>query len=268
MPNKQLIRLGQINFINCLPINYALKQHMAENPGLPFEFEVFAGTPAELNQKLRSGDLDLAPISCYEYLINKKQYGLLENFSVSSKVEADSVLFLSKKPLEELSTINITNKSATAVSLLKIILMKKYQLINFEYNSFAKDEDFDNKLLIGDEALAVDKSQYQVVLDLGSEWYDYSGLPMVFGVWAYRNEFRVQPEFIEFMQKVKADAFDKYFPDAIVEAYTKTGIAKSKLTEYFDHLEYDLAGRHLASMSLYEDLLKELVVQEQFRIVS
>ena len=48
--------------------------------------------------------------------------------------------------------------------------------------------DNDAALVIGDPALRLDpEAMRYVALDLGAEWVAWSGLPMVFAVWAGRS---------------------------------------------------------------------------------
>lgn len=254
-----LLKLGQINFINCLPLNYALARNQHE---LATNFEICDAVPAELNAKLYQRELDIAPISCFEYLLHKDNYKLFAGLCVSSKVEADSVLFFANEPIETLTQINLTNKSATAVHLLKVLLVKKYKLdlANLNFEVFSLNQDYPNKLLIGDEALLEDQSKYKYVYDLGREWYELTALPMVFGLWAAQKNLELSDELLEFFAKVKRDAFDSYLPDAIVESYLKTGIAKSKLKDYFNHLSYDLNEAEHRSIDLFEKYLLELAL--------
>ena len=172
-----MLKIGQINFINCLPINLPLERlGLADD----IELEIIEGPPAVLNEKLRNGELDLAPISSYEYLQNKDKYQYLDGISISSKVEADSVLFFCNLEFwaEEKKVIHVTNKSATSVNLLKILLRELYKLNleEIEFVTFSDNADYDAKLLIGDEALKEDKSKYEEVLDLGAKWYELTKL--------------------------------------------------------------------------------------------
>lgn len=272
-PTK-VLRLGEISFINCLPINYALSRCDAR----PFPIERVNSFPADLNQKLRNLELDLAPISSFEYLKNQDRYQLLDDISISSTQDADSVLLFIKGASGDLfmtKNIFVTNKSASSVNLLKIILVKKYGY-NYRDNAFYNSKgdlvsftSFDQnssqmniKLLIGDEAL-VENSQvheYETVLDLGREWYEISGgLSMVFGVWALNRESNLnQYELSAFFSRLKESGLNEYLPDVIVEAYKQTGLAKSVLMKYFNDLNYDFTEKHQASLDLFEKCLREL----------
>jgi predicted solute-binding protein len=77
--------------------------------------------------------------------------------------------------------------------LARIILAEKFG-VQPEMLPMRPDADSmlaaaDAALLIGDPALKVDPAMLpSQVLDLGAEWMDLTGLPMVFAVWAGRRQ--------------------------------------------------------------------------------
>jgi chorismate dehydratase len=250
-----MIRLGQINFINCLPVNYPLTQYLSANP---FPITVISSTPSDLNRKLYQGEIDIAPISSFEYLSHRDSYDLLEDISISSIKDADSVLFFSKYPLDELRNIHLSPKSASSAALLRIILSRKYGLKSLNFSTENPTPDTP-KLLIGDEALLEDSSQYIKVLDIGREWYEFTGgLPTVFGLWASRKDSFIGQEFKTLIHQCKNQGLNELFPDVIIEAYKQTGLPKAKLQEYFKHLDYNLSEKHLESLYLFDKYLKEI----------
>ncbi len=253
----QQIRLGQIDFINCLPFNYALAQLLkqAGSKTAPLflrlhEFIVSSGSPAKLNKMLYEAELDIAPISSMEYLRHRESYHLLGDIAISSKREADSVLFLSSSPLESLRQVYVTDKSATSVALLRIILQEKYGLCDLDFVVCSELGDKPNKLLIGDEALMATRTQ--VVLDLGLEWYELTGLPMVFGVWAYRKDFDMQPSVKRIMTQLKQEGLGQYLSAVISEAAKITGLDNAVLSDYYKHLDYDFTEQHERSLAEFE----------------
>lgn len=257
----QDIHLGQIDFINCLPINYALKKFLAQKGSkrAPLflrlhDFIIEESYPADLNKKLFTGELEIAPISSLEYLRHKDKYNLISNLSISATKQADSVLFFSKVPLDKIpeGKVYVTNKSATSVELLKIILAEKHKIVGLTFERTDDLTDKDNKLLIGDEALKADHKGYEVVLDLGTEWYEFSGgLPMVFGLWAYRKDFEMKSSILNLFKQLKTDGLEKYLHDVIAEASKKLSIDSYKIENYFKHLNYDFQEEHEKSLALF-----------------
>ena len=253
---KTKLKLGQINFINCLPINYPISKLNLD------DYEFTDASPAELNKALRERLIDIAPISSYEYLSNKDSYDLIPGISISSRIEADSVLLFVRGDLKQVEKIHITDKSATSINLLKVLLSKTYSLnlSAVEFISFDQDsEDYQVKLLIGDEALKADKKAYDKVLDLGKEWHELTELPMVFGLWAANKGFSQKElkNLSSFLAEMRDKGLNEDFPDIIVEAFRRTGLAKSTLTRYFDNLDYNFTEQHQKSLELFETYLRQ-----------
>ena len=82
-------RLGRIQYLNVLPIYFALENLLGENG-----FESVSGTPADLNAGMRQGLVDLGSISAMEYGRNFRDYLLLPDLACSLRFRrADLVVF-------------------------------------------------------------------------------------------------------------------------------------------------------------------------------
>lgn len=267
--NKTL-KLGQINFINCLPVNLGIVD-ILNIANLDFNIETISTYPAEVNQLLRSGEIDLAPISSFEYISNIDKYRILDGISISSKIQADSVLVFADSYDSLLNTqeIFVTNKTASSVNLLKILLKEKFSrdINQIKFISFKTDSiNYPVKLLIGDEALRESmKQNYNYVLDLGTAWYELTNLPMVFAVWAFNKSSPLVDKFTEINQlmiQARDLGFNQLYDRVLGSAREQTGFSDFQLNEYFNHLDYDLTARHKESMQLFNLYLKSI---ESFR---
>lgn len=280
---SKTIKLGQINFINCLPVNLVIarsetmKQSQwgiasppTEARNDDYQIQITEGYPAQLNQLLRDGEIDLAPLSSFEYLSNPDKYTILDGISISSKVQADSVLLFAKDidSISRSKEIYLTNKSASSVNLLKIILQERFKIdistINFKV--FERDSaDYAVKLLIGDEALKEAMLQnYSYVLDLGTAWYELTDLPMVFALWCFNKNspaLAYYDEIQNLILQARDIGLNDLLPDVIVEAYRQTGLPKTKLKEYFSNLDYNFTERHKESLNLFTSFIQKIVNQ-------
>jgi len=186
------LSIGEINFLNCLPLFTLLKQ---ESPANGYRY--IQGNPAQLNQMLADNRIDISPSSSMEYALRPEHYFILPRISISSTRAVRSVLLLSKNPIENLAntTIALTSQSLTSIYLLKIILFHFYQLdrqaIRFITAEFRGNNTLpETALLIGDQAL---QAFHQTppgyrVYDLGSLWYRFTKLPFVYALWIGRKE--------------------------------------------------------------------------------
>ena len=109
--NEMRPRVGHIQFLNCLPLDYALMEG-----GFAAGLEVVCDVPAVLNGKLLAGELDVSPVSSIIYAQHADKLLLLPDLSISAETALESILLVSKKPIEELEggKVLLTSKSATS----------------------------------------------------------------------------------------------------------------------------------------------------------
>lgn len=113
-------RIGQISFINALPIIVPLVSGRIE-----LDAEIFHDEPGHLNRALDKGMLDISAVSSFHYL-NRKGDSLIPNISISSHSEVGSVFLYSKADIRQLNgkPIAVPITSQTSVALLKILLLE------------------------------------------------------------------------------------------------------------------------------------------------
>src|SRR5574337_78972 len=97
------LRLGRVRYINCEPVYYALERGL-----VPADCEIHDGTPAELNERLRVGDLDVSVISVMEAALRPEAYRLLPGLAIACDGAVESVLLVSERPVEELDGRSVT----------------------------------------------------------------------------------------------------------------------------------------------------------------
>jgi chorismate dehydratase len=181
-------RLGKINYANTTPFYHGL---FDQEDAISY----FEGSPVEINQAMRLGDIDIAPISSLEYALNSDHYVLLPDLCIGSRDFARSVLLFSHEKIEGLDeeTIVLTNKSLSSQALLKIILHFKYGFKNkFELSGEAPGILLNRAkavLSIGDQALFYKPKKFLYKYDLSELWWDWMELPFCFALWAVRKEF-------------------------------------------------------------------------------
>jgi chorismate dehydratase len=186
-------RVGHIQFLNCLPIYWGLMRS-----GALLGVDLHKDTPDQLNAALVAGDLDIGPISLVEYLRHADELLLLPELAVGSDGPVQSVLMVSTVDPTELAgrRVALGSTSRTGVLLARMLLESRYG-VRPDYFRCPADVgqmllEADAAVLIGDVALRAhhDASNLGlIVTDLGAAWRDWTGLPMVFAVWAVRREF-------------------------------------------------------------------------------
>jgi len=246
MPTR--IRLGRIRYINVLPIYYAL-----EHSYVPNGFELVAGTPAELNHSLHQGRLEASAVSSVEYGRHFRDYLLVPDLSISTEGDVGSVLFFSRVPFMQLSgrPVLLSASSATAAALVKVILYELYGarplFVSGEIGAVFP-EGYYGLLAIGDEALRLKVTQrYPYFLDLGRAWYELTGLPFVFGVWAVRRDFcRRRPAAVAYLCQTLIKARDwglGGLKEICLQAASLMDMDIEELYHYYRQLNFRLGPR-------------------------
>ena len=178
--------IGRVSFINCEPLFH----------GLDDSWDVLPAPPSWLTGHLLRRDCILAPIPAADYAKNSAELVLIPDLAISSRGEVGSVLLFSSMPLESMNSIALPSDSASSVALLKHLVSKRG--LNPAYVEMGPDLDgmlssCDGCLLIGDRALEGARAHPELVkMDLGSEWLNVTGHPMVFGVFAARRDSNVE----------------------------------------------------------------------------
>ncbi|HKC29857.1 MAG TPA: menaquinone biosynthesis protein [Jatrophihabitans sp.] len=249
-------RVGHIQFLNCLPIYWGLVR-----AGTLLDVELTKDTPDRLNDLLVSGELDIGPISLVEYLRNADDLVVLPDIAIGSDGPVLSVNLVAQVPLSELDGRRVALGSTSRTSVL-LARMWLEQVHGVRPSYFTCPPDLttmlleaDAAVLIGDAAL---RATYDAprrglaVHDLGQAWREWSGLPMVFAIWAARRSYAEQnPGLVKDVH----DAFVRSRDDALAHVDEVASAAArwevfdaATLARYFRTLDFSLGPRQVAGL--------------------
>jgi len=178
--------LSLVSFINALPFKYGLNS----NAELLKQINIVYENPAQCAESIISGksQIGLLPVAA---LIEIEDYDIITDYGIAAYKKIDSVLLLSEQPLNKVKNIILDFQSKTSVELIKLLAKSHWRIkVNWinSYQGYENDIKNDTAgLVIGDRALAI-TNNFNYVIDLAEEWYNYSKLPFVFAVWvAHKN---------------------------------------------------------------------------------
>ena len=252
------MRIGRIGYINCAPVYGAIDRGIVT---LPAGTELVTGTPAELNDLLVAGELDVSVISAVEYARHAKELLLLPDLAISCDGPVRSVALFSKRPVGRLDgrTVLISASSRTSVALLELLCKDLWKVAPKLAEARAEAQDLDALaalpheavLVIGDAALALAaRGTYPHRYDLGTEWKQWTGLPFVFAVWAARRA--TDPGAVQRGHKslLASRAWGLAHLDLLAEdAAGATGVPLAACREYLGGLDYAFTYKHLAGLT-------------------
>ncbi|QKW11743.1 menaquinone biosynthetic enzyme MqnA/MqnD family protein [Verrucosispora sp. NA02020] len=247
-------RVGHIQFLNCLPIYWGLMRS-----GALLDVDLHKDSPDRLSAALVAGDLDIGPITLVEYLRHADELLLLPDLAVGSDGPVLSVNLVSTRPLADLdgARIALGSTSRTGVLLARLLLRERYG-VDPEYFRCPPDLtqmllEADAAVLIGDVAL---RAMYEAprqgltVTDLGLAWREWTGLPMVFAVWAVRRDFAAaHPGLVKEVHEAFLRSRDLCLAelDQVAESAARwEPFDAATLAEYFRALDFSLGERQVA----------------------
>jgi chorismate dehydratase len=250
-------RVGHIQFLNCIPIYWGLVRS-----GALLDLDLVKDTPERLSEQLVAGALDIGPISLVEYLKHADELVVLPDVAVGSDGPVMSCNLVSQVPIGDLGgqRVALGSTSRTTVQLARLMLRERYR-VEPSYYSCPPDlaemmREAAGAVLIGDAALRASLHEAPRlglrVLDLGEAWKDWTGLPMVFAVWAVRRDFlarsralahEVHDAFLRSRELAMAEV-DK----VAAQAARWEDFDAATLERYFTTLDFSFGPRQLAGV--------------------
>jgi len=224
--------LGRVSFINCDPLFHTFEDN----------WKILAAPPSWLTGHLLRKDCITAPIPTVDYASNRDQLGLIRDIGIVGKESVGSVLLFGNRSIESMRDIALPSDSSTSNMLMKWILDQRGldpKLIPMGPDIDAMLEECDGALIIGDRAISCALRNPDLIrMDLGEEWANITGLPMVFGVFAARND--ATPSFVHEARKLMLNNYNTFLLDedtrssVIYSASNKVNLPIDRVARYLE----------------------------------
>jgi chorismate dehydratase len=196
------VRIGAVSFLNTLPLIDGLD-------GLE-GFQLRYSVPSLLLDELLAGQIDVGLCSSIDYQRSPEPLVILPAGLLGCAGPTLTVRLYACRPLKTIEQIYCDTDSHTSVALLRILLRERYdvdpELIPYDAREHVADnrplEWPDAMLLIGDKVVTDSPPavRYPHQLDLGEQWFDWTGRPFVFAMWMGRQS--TDPERLALAQRV------------------------------------------------------------------
>ena len=235
-------RVGSVPYLNAVPLTRGLEE------------QVIFVTPSKLAEMLRRDELDAALVSVTEVLFNDR-YDILDGIAVAALGEVKSVFLAHRGPIEEVKEVFCDTASLTSVNLLRVLLAERGLRPDLKPLA-GYDATFmpDYALLIGNPALDFLRApRPHEIWDLGAAWYELTGLPFVYAVWALRRgveNTRLRRQ----LREAKSFGLDTL--DSIIGTRTEYDYDFRK--DYLGwHIHYHLGSDEKRGLAKFIELLRE-----------
>lgn len=242
--------VGQISYLNSQPFYPLLGEH-----------RLIPTPPFELGKMAASGEIDAGILAVADYFRNDDRYEPTASLGVANHEEVRSILFLSKRPIQELdgARIGITEETSTSVRLLRVLLELRYDVRPGSYVRGAREEA-DAFLVIGNEALWRGRTatpSFPHRYDLATEWWEWKGLPFVFALWTIRKSLPegTKHDFAALLERSFEQGMSEI--DVIAKAHAGSMGQQEALASYLRNFHYRLGDKELEGLDEFRRLTRD-----------
>ena len=215
-------------------------------------------TPAQCATLLKTGEVDIGLVPVIE--LERQPLEIIPGLGIASTGAVRSILLISKVPVSEMRSLAADSSSRTSVVLARIVLAERFGVRPHVEKALpvvsAMLEHADACLVIGDPALRVDPESKDLhIYDLGFEWTQWTGLPMVYAVWAARSGF----DWIDGEKVLRASwqfGRDRIDTIAARECESRQVSATSARDYLTRNIEFELSDNHLRGLARFRQLAR------------
>jgi chorismate dehydratase len=240
------VRVGAVNYLNSKPLIEGLTDL---SPNLSLTLDL----PSRLADRMAVGELDVGLIPIIEFF-RAGSYSVVPNVAIASRGPVLSVTLFSRVPWAEIRSVSLDEGSRTSAALVRILFEVRYGVnplaCPLPIDAPAEEADSDAVLLIGDRAMRACLPGFNFAYDLGQEWADWTGLPMVYAIWAVRSGVDLGASLPAFAQ-AKQLGLSRVGQIAAREA-PRLGLDPGFCRRYLTNIiHYDLGPRELAGLDRF-----------------
>jgi len=245
-------KISIVSYLNSKPFLYGLNKVLNET-----EVQISLDIPSKIAAKLDFGvaEIGLIPVAGLQDL---NEYQIVSDYCIGAIKKVRTVVLVSDVPLDQVDTVLMDYQSRSSVLLSKV-LAKFYWKKNFKWENTCNN--FHNKsikentagIVIGDRVFEIE-NKYKYLYDLSEEWFNFTGLPFVFAVWAAVKN--VTPKFESDFNKALSFGINNL--EKIVEL-EQPGYPGVNIFNYFnDNISFNLDEKKKEGMKKFLDLAKKL----------
>lgn len=256
------LRLGRFPYLNSLPLFFGLEEQLTADG-----VELIDGHPSDQAIALARGDVDCAMVSSAA-LLELTDCQRLNAPVIASSGAVNSVIFFSPVEFKQLAghRVYCTEASRTARALLELFFRHdEITPVTLEpaAGRHLQKNFHQPLLLIGDEAMKfAGRRDYPWRADLGEVWTRVTGLPMVWGVFAMRQNLppQQQQHCLDLARSLAGNAEENLTVrrgELICEAVQHSGLEPSLLAEYFQKFCYTPGESEEQGLQEFLNLLRE-----------
>jgi len=255
------LRVRAVSYLNTSPLVWGML-HGPQRGVHDLRFSL----PSECADALREGAAEVGLVPVIE-LARQRDLVAVPGCAIACRGPVRSILLVSKKPMDEIESIAADAGSRSSVAMTQVLLERKHgvfpRILTREPDLDSMLEQADAALIIGDPALRIDpemeswRGKPVHVFDMGGEWVETTGLPMVFAVWAAKAAV-ADPQIANVLQGSAAYGREQ-LEEIIAEESAARDLSPELVRDYLtNRIVFELGEREQRGMRTYLEAARDL----------
>jgi predicted solute-binding protein len=249
------LRVSAVSFLNTWPLVWGFL-YGPQRGVFDFRFDL----PADCAAAVGAGEADVGLVPCAE--LDRLGLDFLPDLGIACEGPVHSILLISRRPFGEIRTLAADTSSRTSIALARILLAERYgaapTIMPHRPSLDRMLADCDAAVMIGDPALHLDPAALPYkCLDLGAEWVTWTGLPMVFAVWAGQKRF-LTPE-VAAAFRASYEWGRGRIEEMVAQALRERGFPEAVARDYLTRrIVCELSDKHREGLAMFRSLNRAL----------
>jgi cyclic dehypoxanthinyl futalosine synthase len=245
------LRAAAVGYLNARPLYEGLDREPASS-----RIRLECAIPSEVARRIAEDEADVAlmPVAAAASVGGLR---MVRGCAIGSRGAVRSILIVGEQPIDTLTELSVDLSSRTSVVLARLVLRERSRRGEPRLFGCSPREAIRSvsatrgALVIGDPALEIE-GRFPHVLDLGSAWFERTGLPFVFAAW-FGREASLSAADERWLGAAKAAGLERR--DAIADAHAaETGLPASSLRAYLrDAIRYEFGDEERRGLERFYD---------------
>jgi len=249
------VRIGSVPYLNAKPLIAWFQTPEGKRSGVEVVYDV----PSRLARMVEAGEVGCAMVSSVE-LFRHADWRAVPGIAIASTGKVLSVRLFSKVPVDRIHSVALDTSSLTSSALVRVLFARWWyatpRYIPAAPNLEAMLQQADAALLIGDKGMMA-CSEGLFVVDLGEEWYRWTGLPFVWALWLGRAE-NITPPLVDCLHRAKAWGLE-HLDTIVQQEASRLDISESLVRLYLrDIMQYAMTDAHEQALNRFAHECKQL----------
>lgn len=225
------------------------------------EIDLCKAAPCDTREMLASGQIDAAILPTIDLQRSSSPLTVLPAGCIASAGTVLTVRIFSQVRPVRIHTLWVDNESHTSVALAQVLwyqlFKRRLHVIPFSPDRWDIAEDAQAVLMIGDKVVTSPPIGYDFQFDLGRMWFEMTGLPFVFAVWA-AGQHTDHDELFQVLSAARRDGQDNL--DEIARRCAPLhGWPEDLAHRYYNsNLQFDFTDAHREGMEEFFELASEI----------